>query len=75
MNLTTEVIILFVECSSMNRYLQDLSHPSMTVVSRHRTNPASGEQRSVAVEGGKVKNYSGTYSFGVGWMKTKIYQK
>ena len=55
---------MFVECSSMNRYLQDLSHPSMTVVSRHRTNPASGEQRSVAVEGGKVKNYRGTYSSG-----------
>jgi len=29
----------------------------------------------VAVEGGKVKNYSGTYTFGVFNMKTKIYQK
>ena len=37
----------------------------MTIVAMHRTNPHSGEQRSVAVEGGKVKNYSGTYSFGV----------
>jgi len=38
----------------MNRYLPDLSHPSMTIVSRHRTNLSSGEQRPVAVEGGKV---------------------
>ena len=45
---------MFVECSSMNRYFGDLSHPPMTIVARHRTNPQSRELRPVAVEGGKV---------------------
>ena len=50
---------MFVECSIMNRCLRDLSHPSMTIVARHRTNPQSRELRPVAVEGGKVgRKYS-----------------